>query len=226
MLLRRKFRDTKGPIQSMLELHNYSPAMVNFIGATSMDRHILHTADINADSVVIDVGAFTGAWAQHIVDRYAPTIYAFEPNPQSFERLQEKARNNPKLKPLPYGLGDRDLTVEFTLKGLGSSMFEERSDHADVPRMEVEIAAVDRIWKELGLGRVDLMKVNIEGAEFPLFAKMMAAGLLDSVDTYLIQFHEWHPGAYRKRREIRKALAKTHKLEWEYYFVWEKWVRK
>mgnify|MGYP000321151664 CR=1 FL=1 len=106
---------------------------------------------------------FRSDWAKQVLDRYDPTIYAFEPNPQSFERLQQKAKNNAKLKPLPYGLGDEDLTVEFTLKGLGSSMYEERSDHSDVPRMQVELADVDRVWKELNLGRVNLMKVNIEG---------------------------------------------------------------
>ena len=90
-------------------------------------------------------------------------------------------------------------------------MYEERSDHADVPRMQVELADIERVWRELDLGTVNLMKINIEGAEFPLFERMMDSGLLDKVDTYLIQFHEWHPGAYRRRRRIRKALAKTHK---------------
>ena len=89
----------------------------------------------------------------------------------------------------------------------------------------MEIAAVDRIWDELKLGQVDLMKINIEGAEFPLLDKMIKADLLNKVDCYMIQFHEWHPGAYRKRRRIREELSKTHRLEWEYYFVWEKWVR-
>ncbi len=57
----------------------------------------------------LDVGAFTGSWAQHMVDRYDPVIYAFEPNPRSFELLQQKAVNNPKLQPKPYGLGDEDI---------------------------------------------------------------------------------------------------------------------
>jgi FkbM family methyltransferase len=160
-----------------------------------------------------------------MVDRYDPLIYAFEPNPGSFVALANKASSNPKLRPLQYGLGDEDATVDFTLKGLGSSMCEERSDHSDVDRIQVEIAAIDRVWEELDLGRVDLMKINIEGAEFPLLDKMIKADLLKNVDCFLIQFHEWHPGAYKKRQRIRQELAKTHRLEWDYYFVWEKWVR-
>lgn len=225
LLMRWKYRKSSGSMKAMLELHYYSPALLQFIGATIMNKHILHDADIDADSIVVDVGAFTGSWAQHIVERYDPVIYAFEPNPKSFALLRQKAVNNPKLQPMPYGLGGEDLTVDFTLNGLGSSMCDERSSHSDVPRIKVEIAAIDRIWKELRLGQVDLMKINIEGAEFPLFDRMITANLLNKVGCFMIQFHEWHPDAYAKRRRIREELSKTHRLEWEYYFVWEKWVR-
>ena len=225
LFMRWKYRKSSTSMKTMLELHYYSPALIDFVGATFVNKHILHEADIDADSVVVDVGAFTGSWAQHIVDRYDPVIYAFEPNPNSFKRLQEKAANNPKLHAMPYGLGDEDITVDFTLNGLGSSMCDERSSHSDTPRTQVEVAAIDRVWSELRLGNVDLMKINIEGAEFPLLDKMIKTDLLKNVDCFMIQFHEWHPGAGRKRRRIREELSKTHRLMWNYTFVWEKWVR-
>jgi FkbM family methyltransferase len=225
LYMRWKFRKTTGPIKAMLELHCYRIAMIDFIGATMVNKHILHDADINSDSVVVDVGAYTGVWAQHMVDRYDPVIYAFEPNPQSFEQLQQKAAENSKLIPLCYGLGDEDLTVDFTMKGLGSSMCDERSSHSDIERIQVEIAAIDRVWEDLKLGQVDLMKINIEGAEFPLLDKMIRTGLMQRVGCFMIQFHEWHPDAYKKHVRIREELSKTHRLEWDYHFIWEKWVR-
>jgi FkbM family methyltransferase len=225
MYMRRQHADRSGFMKAMMELHYYRPSLFNFIGATVYDKHILHEADIGPGSVVIDVGAYTGAWAQHMVDRYDPTIYAFEPNPESFAVLQEKATNNPKLKPMPYGLGSEDMSVEFTANGLGSSMYEEREKNANVPRIRVEIAAIDRIWKELELGQVDLMKINIEGAEFPLLDKMIEENLLSCVHCFLIQFHEWHPGAHWKRWRIRKELRKTHRLVWDFHFIWEKWEK-
>jgi FkbM family methyltransferase len=225
LFMRWKFRNASGPMKAMMELHYYRPSLLNFIGATIANKHILHEADIDADSVVVDVGAFTGAWAQNMVERYDPIIYAFEPNPNSFARLSEKAARNPKLRPQPYGLGDEDATVEFTLHGLGSSMCDERSSHADTPRINVEIAAIDRVWKDLQLGQIDLMKINIEGAEFPLLDRMIKTNLLKNVRCFMIQFHEWHPGAYGKRKHIRRELSKTHRLEWDYHFIWEKWIR-
>jgi len=223
--MRWKYRKNTGPGKVMMELHYYRRPFMEFMAATIDNNHILHEANLDSSSVVMDVGAFNASWAQHIVDRYDPVIYAFEPNPRSYAKIQEKAEGNPKLNPIAYGLGDKDMDVAFTLKGLGSSMCDERDSSSDAPTTTVEIAAIDRVWSELKLDNVDLMKINIEGAEFPLLKKMIECDLLKCVDCFLIQFHEWHPGAYGKRREIRNELAKTHRLEWDYYFVWEKWVR-
>ena len=225
LFMRWKYRKSSGPIKAMMELHYYRPSFFQFMGATYVNKHILHDVDIDSNSVVVDVGAYTGSWAQHLVERYDPVIYAFEPNPRSFEQLKQKAENNPKLQPISYGLGDEDITVEFTLNGLGSSMCDERSGHSDMPRIMVDIAAIDRVWRDLQLGQVDLMKINIEGAEFPLLERMIETDLLNRVGCFMIQFHEWHPGAYAKRRRIREELSKTHRLVWDFYFVWEKWVR-
>ncbi|MDZ7783051.1 MAG: FkbM family methyltransferase [Halioglobus sp.] len=226
LYMRRKFRDINESLRTMLELHYYSPGIVNFLGATVMNPHILHEADIDGNSMVLDVGAFTGQWARKIVERYDPVIYAFEPNPQSFARLEEKAADNPKLKPFKYGLGDREQAVDFTLKGLGSSVYDERAENAEVPRIKVRIAAIEQVWEELGLAEVDLMKINIEGAEFPLLERMIEKDMLARVKCFMIQFHEWHPGAHGRRRRILEALARTHRREWNYDFVWEKWVRQ
>ena len=226
LFMRWKFRNCVPSLRAMLELHSYSPAMLGFLDATIENPGILHDADIDGDSIVLDVGAFTGKWTQAIVDRYDPVIYAFEPNPNSFTVLQEQSVKNSKLKPFQFGLGGRDETVEFTLKGLGSSMCDDRSSSRDADRVSVRIAAVQSAWKELDLSRADLMKINIEGAEFPLLEHMIDTDMLDLVDTYLIQFHDWHPNARQRRLAIQQALSVTHRQVWNYEFVWEKWVRK
>jgi hypothetical protein len=110
--------------------------------------------------------------------------------------------------------------------GLGSTIFTNPEHASDVETASTKIRAVDSVFKELNLKNVDLMKINIEGAEFPLLEKMIECQLLGNVDCFMIQFHEWHPGAYRRRKAILKELSKTHKLVWDYNFIWEKWVRK
>jgi len=226
LYMRHKEKLEPGFMRSAMELHYYRPAFYRWCGAVNANPDLLHEADIGADSVVVDAGAYIGEWAQDIMDRYNPTIHAFEPDPRNYRRLEEKARSCPRIIAYSYGLGDRTERVRMTLEFLGSSMFPGAEQQNDVPSAEVEIRDITEVWQSLGLDRVDLMKINIEGAEFPLLERMLDADLLRQVDCFLIQFHEWHPGAYGRRRNIRKALSRSHKLAWDHHFVWEKWVRK
>ena len=224
--MRKKENLEPGFMLSALELHYYRPAFYAWMGAITANRLLLHEADINADSTVLDAGAYTGEWAQEIMDRYGPTIHAFEPDPRNFKQLKKRSAGNERLIPYEFGLGDKNETARMALEHLGSSVFSDTSGDNGVPSAEVEIRDIADIWHALGLGRVGLMKINIEGGEFPLLERMIETDLLKHVDCFLIQFHEWHPGAYHRRRKIRKALRTTYTLDWDYHFVWEKWSRK
>lgn len=224
--MRRKERGVSGFTRAALELHYYRPAFYECLADTKKNGNIMYDVNLTADSVVVDIGAYTGEWSEEIAKRFNPKIYAFEPNPHSFAVLEAKRARFPKLTPLPYGVGDKTERLSLSIKKMGSTFFSKSRDRQDVQLVDVEVKAIDECWRELGLQTVDLMKINIEGAEFPLLEKMIAQDLMKNVDCFLIQFHEWYPGAYRRRREIRKELAKTHRVEREYYFVWEKWCKK
>lgn len=226
LYMRRRENLDPGFMRSALELHYYRPAFYKWLAARGRDEHLLHTAELNENSVVLDVGAYIGEWAQDMRDRYSCTIHAFEPEPRNFRQLEKRTAADNHITAYRYGLGDRDETVRMSLEFLGSSAFGDVAGKQGVDWDEAEIRDVAAIWSELALDNVDLMKVNIEGGEFPLFERMIERDLLGRVDCYLIQFHEWHPGAYSRRRRIQKALARTHQLEWDYHFVWEKWVRR
>jgi len=215
-----------GFIRSALELNYYRPAFYTWMEAVSKNSLLLYEADINAESVVIDAGAYRGEWALQIMAQYGPTLHAFEPDPKNYKKLQKVSADNARLMSYEFGLGDKTETLSMALELLGSSVFSATSKKDGVTIAEVAIHDIAETWKSLDLDRVDFMKINIEGGEFPLLERMIETGLLEKVDCFLIQFHEWHPGAYRRRRRIRKELAKSHTLLWDYHFIWEKWQRK
>ena len=49
-------------------------------------------------------------------------------------------------------------------------------------------------------------------------------GKLGDIPLIQVQFHEWAPRAYRRRRHNRAALARTHREDWCFPWVWERWV--
>ena len=73
------------------------------------------------------------------------------------------------------------------------------------------------------LGRVDLMKLNIEGAEYELLGALAEADLMGEVRFIQVQFHDFVPDAVAKLQEARELLSRTHDVMWEYPFVWESW---
>jgi FkbM family methyltransferase len=224
--MRHKENLEPGFMRSALELHYYRPAFYKWLKDRSANEHLLHEADIGPKSVVLDVGAYIGEWAQEITNLYDPAILAFEPDPRNFKQLEQRAQDNAHLTPYRYGLGEKNEKVLMKLEYMGSSVISHDTENNEAPSASAEIRDIFDTWNTLALERVDLMKINIEGGEFSLLERMIETGLIKKVDCYLIQFHEWHPGAYRRRRMIRKAMGKTHRLVWDYHFVWEKWVTK
>jgi hypothetical protein len=89
----------------------------------------------------------------------------------------------------------------------------------------VQIRDVVAAFEKLGLEEIDLLKVNIEGGEYDLFDRLTSADWLRRIRFVSVQFHEWHPHAYRRRRAVRRALRRQHVECWNYAWVWELWRR-
>ena len=58
--MRRRENLEPGFLRSALELHYYRPAFYAWLGAVSENAQLLHEARIDDNSLVLDVGAFTG----------------------------------------------------------------------------------------------------------------------------------------------------------------------
>jgi FkbM family methyltransferase len=229
--MRHRERHLDGFIKAALELHYYRPSMYRFIGATVHKPDILHDAPVPQGAVVLDVGAYIGDWAAAILERYQPTLYAFEPDPASFRRLRQRLGADARVHCLQYGLGGSDATLSLLQKGLGSTLYEEAGDTLDSNerakgRVEVRVRDIVTVLDELGLARIDLLKLNIEGGEYDVLERLLDAGRIQDVHCLMVQFHEWLDRATWRRMRIRQRLRRTHHEVWNYPFVWEQWVRR
>jgi FkbM family methyltransferase len=223
LYMRRKERDFDEVARTIFELHYYRRPVYDFTSATMHNRDILVDFELDEQSVVLDVGAYIGDWAEKLEERYHPAaIHCFEPAPGGVDQIHARHDANPRVHIHPYGLGGRDETAQLALAGPGSSIYTEDTPFGLV---DVEIRDVATVLDELGLDEIDLLKVNIEGGEYDLFDRLIDAGWLERTRLVLIQFHEWHPHAYKRRRRIRRALRAQHEEVWNYSWVWELWRR-
>src|SRR5205814_9591686 len=125
-----------------------------------------------------------------------------------------------------YGRGARDGTASLTLQGRGSSVQDDLSANTSrFERAPVPIRDVAAVLRELGLDKVDLLKLNIEGSEYDVLERLAETEWLPRIGIVLVQFHEWLPRVHRRRRALQRVLARTHTQLWDYPWVWEAWRR-
>jgi FkbM family methyltransferase len=207
---------------AVLELHSYGPAIAGFMAATVANRDLLVDVDLPPGAVVVDAGAWLGEWSERIAERAGDaTIHAFEPSLAAVDQARQRLAHVPGLQVHPYGLGRRDETALLDDAGPGSSIVHS----GEAIGTEVEVRDVVAVFDELGLDHIDLLKVNIEGAEFDVFDRLAEAGWLERIDVISVQFHEWVPEAHRRRRRVRRAFSRTHTETWGYPWIWELWER-
>jgi FkbM family methyltransferase len=176
---------------------------------------------LTSESTVFDIGAYRGNFVREIVARYDPHVYVFEPVPQFFEQLVAEFRTNPKVKVCDYGLSSVDSVSPMMLADEGSTIYMTGEMQTTVRLRDIET-----VVQELGINRIDLIKINIEGGEYKLLRRMLGTGLVSICQDIQVQFHSFYPNSQRLRSEIRRDLRETHSITYDYPFVWENWRRK
>jgi hypothetical protein len=70
------------------------------------------------------------------------------------------------------------------------------------------------------------MKVNIEGSEYELMDRLIAADKLSLIKDIQIQFHDVSQDSRGHMQRIQQHLARTHKKTYAYEFIWENWAKQ
>lgn len=158
-------------------------------------------------------------------------FFAFEPQPELRACVQDVQRRYPEVPIhfLPRAVWVEDGTRDFYLateygqnhKG-GSTLLEghvrnaAKVDYAN----PVVVETVDLSgWIKRNFARRDhlVVKMDIEGAEYPVLEKMLAEGTIDYVDELFVEFHwQMNVNIARDRHErLRAALEGRVKVsEW------------
>ena len=183
------------------------------------DDLLIENLGLSTDSVVIEVGGYQGAYVAAIIERYGCTVHVFEPVDDFYAQLCQRFGTDPRIRLHPYGLDAVDATTTFQLAAdaTGGSSSGGRT----VP---VQLRAVATVINELPPS-VDVMTINIEGAEYEVLRAMAEAGILSRVQRLHVQFHDVGTSTSTSLEECRALLSATHQQAWCFDMVWECWQR-
>jgi FkbM family methyltransferase len=115
--------------------------------------------------VILDLGSHIGASILRLRAAYPQAqIYGFEPDPTTFSRLTANVAQLLDVTVLPWAIGDHDGRTAFFPRRQ-SWLSSVSSDTSGGSRVTVESVTLDRALERLGVTDIDLMKIDVEGAE-------------------------------------------------------------
>lgn len=187
----------------------------------SGDKNKHKNYNFNSSSIFFDVGGFTGEFTDKMIEEFDCYSFIFEPLPSHFLILEKKYIENPKVKVFNYGLLDTNSTENLTEELESSRITNDKTS------LSIEVRDIVEVINELEIENINLMKLNIEGAEYRLLDRIINSGLVAKIEAFQIQYHkEGIKNPELERFRINSELSKTHKNIWSYYFVWERWDKK
>ena len=142
---------------------------------------------LNKDSVVMEIGAYHGAWTRTMSDKYGCKILAYEPVEGCHAICADSLGSYENVVLKDYGLSDKTEDVTLYLNEDGSSMSKKTDEITTIKVVDV----VEEL-EEIGT-KIDLIHLNIEGEEYNFLDRLIDSGKINDVRSLMVQFH-YHDG--------------------------------
>lgn len=169
------------------KIYSANPLRLNLDGETLLTSII---PNVKSGEVVYDVGSNVGLYSLSIaVHQPSASIFAFEPNPETFLKLKSNLELNKEfsssIRPLQVALGNTNGINNFLLSSQHerSSLYEYNAtwDNAQIKRrVSVEVRTIDSLIAEGRLPPPNHLKIDAEGAD-PLIIE----GALGTISEHL-----------------------------------------
>jgi FkbM family methyltransferase len=160
---------------------------------------------------VFDVGANAGQTALRFAAAFPRAkVYSFEPDPDTFRRLEAAVAQLPSVRPFNAALGrasgegrlfrfGSDETNSLLPKAQGAESYVADAGYLrEAGSVPVAVTTLDRVCAELGVTRIDLLKMDTQGYELEILhgaQRMLESGAIGLIYTELcfVRYYENQP---------------------------------
>ncbi len=173
---------------------------------------------LTKESIVVDAGGYHGRWSEEILNKYGSRIFILEPIESYYQDILKKFQSREEVKIYNYGLSSSEGEINLHLDNDSSSIYKEGNG-----TQRIKVKTISSFMKESGIEKIDLFKINIEGAEYELLEEIIKNEIHHQIENIQVQFHVFIPNCQERREKIREELSKTHECTYNYDFIWENW---
>ena len=179
---------------------------------------VVDYSKLNSESIVYSVGVGSNIdFDLALIDEIGLDVHAFDPTPRSIEWVKKQSLPE-KFKFLPLGLGSSDGEMEFFPPSRESSTHfspVDRYSDKNFQTVKAPVRTLKSICKELNHTVIDLLKMDIEGAEYEVIDTLQQQDI--AVNQILIEFHHMYKGISLK--DTLKAIDKLRELNFELFNI-------
>lgn len=172
--------------------------------------HSFIPALLPGDCVVVDLGANQGDFSRSIRREFGWRCFAVEASPSVFEKIEA----DQGLQKFNVAITDRDGPVRLFLSQNSeeSSIIGSGGEFA-AGMVVVEGVTLSTFMARAGIARIDLLKIDIEGAEVGLFDTLTDAQL-EAIRQISAEFHDFNGRI--SRADVKRIIARLAQLGFEY----------
>ena len=172
---------------------------------------------INPGMTVIDVGADIGYYTLLFAKRVGEggRVCAFEPIPKARATLERNVGLNRYENVTIFDYALYDASGTFVLEGpLEASRINPAKNRAGEKDLEIQTRVFDDCFAELSIQTIDLVKIDVEGAEINVL-KGMKRCLQEFHPNLLVEVHPAHLSKFEHRAE--ELLQFLRELRYDIY---------
>ena len=139
---------------------------------------------------VFDLGAHIGSFTLWLAERSQARVYCVEPNPDAFERLSRNVRGllaSGQATLRQAGLAGSSGRMHLILAANSASV-RLGTDGSKPDMSEVDVITFEQALSHSGFPHVDVVKMDIEGAEYSVLEAMSPA-VFRNISGWVIECH-------------------------------------
>lgn len=168
---------------------------------------------------VFDVGANVGHWSamtSGVLSRAGidHAIWAFEPGHDAYRQLVEQAASIPAIHPQRLALGseEREATLHYDTSGSGLASLYDRRGVKLSEAESVSVTTLDRFREQCGIGRIHVLKLDVEGHEVAVLRGAVETLESGAVEAVQFEFGGTHIDSRTFMCDVYDALGEAFEI--------------
>lgn len=175
---------------------------------TTIRGHSFYTGLINRESIVVDFGAHKGEFASRIRSDFGCKCILVEALPSLYSQIVD----GPLVQKYHFAMASRDAPVElFISKNIEGNTITGSSTAGSDGSVTVEGVTLGTFMTRAGIDTIDLLKMDIEGAEIGLI-QTASDEIFSKITQITVEFHDFVPGGGVSAHQVAQINKRLQDL--------------